>query len=96
MLTYRSGTCFDSYKATVAASANGTSGYGGTAPTTGWLANPGQPYAPSGDLTVCADYLRAGAYKSGTATVANTSMTSANTLPAITMSTTGACTVATS
>lgn len=96
VLTYRSGTCFDSYKATVAASANGTSGYGGTAPTTGWLANPGQPYAPSGDLTVCADYLRAGAYKSGTATVANTSMTSANTLPAITMSTTGACTVATS
>jgi prepilin-type N-terminal cleavage/methylation domain-containing protein len=96
VLTYRAGTCFDSYKATVAASANGTSGYGGTAPTTGWLANPGQPYAPSGDLTVCADFLRGGVWKMGTATVANINMTSANTLPAISMSTNGQCTVATS
>ena len=83
----------------MAASANGTSGYGGTAPTTGWLANPGQPYAPSGDLTVCADFLRGGVYKFGTATgatVANINMTSANTLPTISMTTNGQCAVATS
>jgi hypothetical protein len=96
VLTYRAGTCFDSYKATVAASANGTSGFGGTAPTNGWLANPGQPYAPTGDLTVCADFLNSGVYKSGTAAPANTSMTSLNAVASITMSTTGKCTVATS
>ena len=59
VLTYRSGTCFDSYKATVAASTNGKT-LGAAAPTTGWLANPGQPYAPSGDLTICVDYLVSG------------------------------------
>ena len=47
VLTYRSGTCFDSYKATVAASTNGKS-LGAAAPTTGWLANPGQPRAQRG------------------------------------------------
>ncbi len=96
VLTYRSGSCFDSYKATVAPSANGVTGYGGTAPANGWLLNPGQPYAPSGTLTVCADSNASGSYKDGTATVGNTSMTAANAVGAIAMTTTGQCTVATS
>ncbi|HTU96884.1 MAG TPA: carboxypeptidase-like regulatory domain-containing protein [Solirubrobacteraceae bacterium] len=100
VLTYRSGSCFDSYKATVATSANGVSGYGGTAPTNGWLLNPGQPYAPSGTLTVCADSNASGSYKYGTATVGNTNMTGTNPVPSpsgsIAMTTTGQCTVATS
>ncbi|HXD67850.1 MAG TPA: carboxypeptidase regulatory-like domain-containing protein [Solirubrobacteraceae bacterium] len=96
VLTYRSGSCFDSYKATVATSANGVTGYGGTAPANGWLRNPGQPYAPSGTLTVCADSNASGSYKDGTATVGNTNMTAANAVGAIAMTTTGQCTVATS
>jgi prepilin-type N-terminal cleavage/methylation domain-containing protein len=100
VLTYRSGTCFDSYKATVAASTNGKT-LGAAAPATGWLANPGQPYAPSGDLTICVDYLVSGStYLSGTNTTAgNTSMTAANavtpTTP-MTLAGSGKCTVATS
>jgi prepilin-type N-terminal cleavage/methylation domain-containing protein len=103
VLTYRSGSCFDSYKATVAPSANGVTGYGGTAPANGWLLNPGQPYAPNGTLTVCADSNASGSYKHGTSTVTptggalgNTNMTGANPVGAIAMTTTNPCTVATS
>jgi len=96
VLTYRSGSCFDSYKATVAPSANGVTGFGGTAPANGWLLNPGQPYGPSGTITVCADSNASGSYKYGTATVGNTSMTAANAVGAIAMTTTGSCAVATS
>ncbi len=97
VLTYRSGTCFDSYKATVAAATNGKT-LGAAAPTTGWLANPGQPYAPSGDLTICVDYLVSGStYLSGTNTsTVNTSMTAANLVTAMTLTGSGKCTVATS
>lgn len=96
VLTYRSGTCFDSYKATVA-SATGSTTAGATAPTTGWLAYPGQPYAPSGYLTVCADYGSGSTYVSATnATAANINMTAANTVPSMTLTTSGRCTVATS
>jgi prepilin-type N-terminal cleavage/methylation domain-containing protein len=96
VLTYRDATCFDSYKATVAASTNGLTTNAVT-PTTGWLANPGQPYAPSGDLTVCADYLVSGStFVKNTATPANTSMTAANVVSAMTLTTSGKCRVATS
>ena len=51
------------------------------APTTGWLANPGQPYARQRDLTVCADYNTCSgrAYYKNTATTGNTSFTGVNT-----------------
>jgi prepilin-type N-terminal cleavage/methylation domain-containing protein len=97
VLTYRSGTCFDSYKATVAASTNGKT-LGAAAPTTGWLANPGQPYAPGGNLTICVDYLVSGStYLSGTnTTTANVNMTASNPVTAMTLTGSGKCTVATS
>ncbi len=104
VLTYSSGGCVDSYKATVATPASG-SGLNATAPSTGWLASPGQPYAASASvLTVCADYtlasgviagLSAGTY-SGSVMTTNSSFTSVNpntsglTIPLTTL---GACSV---
>ena len=95
VLTYSSGGCTDSYQATVASPGNGVSGVGGTAPTTGWLASPGQPYGASGTLSVCADVLYQGTYYYGTVSTANTNMTAKNTVPAINVntSTSGRCPV---
>ena len=74
VLTYSasSSTCVDSYQASIA------SGSGGSAPSTGWLLNPGQPYAPSGDLTVCADYTSGTKTHYNSTTVSNTSLTGVN------------------
>lgn len=88
VLTYSGGGCTDRYKASIATPASGT-GVGATAPANGWLANPGQPYAPTGDLSVCADYaytvLGVTTWYAGTVAATNTSMTGANTVPAITL-----------
>jgi prepilin-type N-terminal cleavage/methylation domain-containing protein len=97
VLTYTNGTCKDQYEATIAPPASGT-GVGATAPTGtgGWLANPGQPYAPAGDLTICADY----AYVSGSTTTwytgtttafGNTSWTTPTTASAITLTSGSRC-----
>ena len=94
VLTYSSGGCVDTYRATVAAPASGTL-IGAVAPTTGWLASPGQPYAATSSvLSVCADYSSALGYFSGTVTTANASFTSVNpsaTGLTITLTSVGAC-----
>ena len=56
-------------------------------PKTGWLANPGQPYAPAGTLSVCADYNSGGISYTGSVTTANTLLTknSVNPVSTITM-----------
>jgi type II secretory pathway pseudopilin PulG len=54
-----------------------------TLPANGWLLNPGQPYAPSGTLTVCADYLLTGSYYNATVTTSNTSFIANNSVPTI-------------
>jgi type II secretory pathway pseudopilin PulG len=55
------------------------------APAAGWLANPGQPYAPSGTLTVCADYnVGGGNYRNASVTsLTNTNFATATAVPAI-------------
>ena len=57
------------------------------APTAGWLARPGQPYAPSGTLTVCADYLVSGTtYRNASvASLTNTNFGTATVVPTITI-----------
>jgi hypothetical protein len=72
VLTFNDGTCTDSWNPTLLSTPNAT---------TGWLKNPGQPYAPTGDLTVCADYNN---YKASV-TMANNSFTAANVVPALTI-----------
>ena len=65
----------------------------GAMPATGWLANPGQPFATTattgstksssgqtGSLTVCADY---NGYKNAVTSVTNTSFTAMNVVPTI-------------
>jgi Tfp pilus assembly protein PilV len=73
-----------------------------TEPTTGWLANPGQPFATTGtpasasgqtgSLSVCADYYTGSTYgyrNAAAANITNTSFTALNnTVPTITISTT--------
>ena len=89
------GTCTDRYEATVPtppSTANWMSGTNVSAPGGNWLVNPGQPYAPAGTLSVCADtYGNWGGYSGyfrGSATLSSaTSMTSANAIPAITITT---------
>ena len=82
VLTFSDGTCTDIWAATVFS--------GTTMPSTGWLANPGQPYAPAGDLSVCADYYNSttrGYYHAsvptGTTTLGNTSFSGPNSVPPI-------------
>jgi prepilin-type N-terminal cleavage/methylation domain-containing protein len=47
-LTFTGATCTDSWTPSITTAT--------TMPATGWLANPGQPYAASGTLSVCVDY----------------------------------------
>jgi Tfp pilus assembly protein PilV len=79
-LTYitSAGGCTDFWTPTISTAAVGAM------PATGWLANPGQPYAPSGTLTVCAD---TGSHKNSV-TTSNTNFTAANvvTVPITTIS----------
>jgi hypothetical protein len=55
------------------------------APAAGWLAYPGQPYAPSGTLTVCADYNVGGSsYRNASvSSLTNTNFGTATVVPAI-------------
>jgi type II secretory pathway pseudopilin PulG len=80
VLTYSDGTCTDSWIPTVASTMSATNG---------WLQNPGQPYAPAGSLTVCVDYntgtSRRPAYYHNAATTGNTSFSSVNPVPTITI-----------
>lgn len=78
-LTFTSTNCTDTWVPTITPAA--------TMPKTGWLANPGQPYAPASTLSVCADYNQAGTYYMGSVTTRNTLLTksSVNTVPTITM-----------
>jgi hypothetical protein len=54
-------------------------------PAVNWLARPGQPYAPSGTLTVCADYLVSGTtYRNASVTpLTNTNFSTATVVPTI-------------
>ncbi len=75
-LSFAGGGCTDSWTPTIASSAT----------PNGWLANPGQPYAGSGKLTVCADYTTGTRTYGATVTTGNTSLTAANpvTVPIVT------------
>jgi type II secretory pathway pseudopilin PulG len=84
-LSYSSGGCTDSWPATVTPLT--------TMPTTGWLQNPGQPYAAAGTLTVCADYKTGTStyYKGTSAVTGNTSFATpvaSNSVPTITLTST--------
>jgi hypothetical protein len=70
-------------------------------PATGWLANPGQPFATTGapasasgqtgTLSVCADYYTGGTFgyrNVAAANVTNTSFTALNAVPTITIANT--------
>jgi prepilin-type N-terminal cleavage/methylation domain-containing protein len=72
VLTFSDGTCTDSWSPTLLSTMNST---------TGWFKNPGQPYAPTGDLTVCADY---SGYKASV-TMANNNFSAANVVPTLTI-----------
>jgi type II secretory pathway pseudopilin PulG len=78
-LTFNDGTCTDTWTPTLASSIL----------TTGWLKNPGQPYAPTNDLTVCADFNTAtsgpAVYWKNTVTTSNTSFAGPNAIPTITI-----------
>lgn len=87
-LTFSSSGCTDTWLASLTAQTS--------MPTNGWLGNPGQPYAASGTLTVCADYdyynstKRTWTYYKGTASTGNSSFAAsniANQVPPITIST---------
>ena len=82
-LTYSDGTCTDSWYPPLASTMSASNG---------WLQNPGQPYAPSGTLTVCADYNTATtgtAYWKNTVTTSNTNFSAANLVPTITITKNG-------
>ena len=84
-LSYIGGGCTDAWTATVTTAT--------TMPATGWLQNPGQPYAPLGTLTVCADYKSGSSYYKGSVTTANTSFATtvtSNSVPTITLTSTSA------
>jgi Tfp pilus assembly protein PilV len=79
VFTFTDGTCTDIWPATIASAT--------TMPSTGWLANPGQPYAPAGDLSACADYYnpttRGYFHGSVAVTGGNTSFTGPNSVSTI-------------
>jgi type II secretory pathway pseudopilin PulG len=72
LLSYSDSTCSDSWRPPLLSTMNATNG---------WLKDPGQAYAPSGKLTVCADY---NGYESSV-TTGNTSFTAVNVVPTITI-----------
>ncbi len=78
--------CSDTWWASIASSSTGTGG---------WLAYPGQPYAPTGTLKVCADYKTGGGtyYNATSAVTQNTNFSTATTVPpiSITTGTSGQC-----
>lgn len=81
-LTFSDGTCTDTWTPTLLSASTAT----------GWFKNPGQPYAPTGTLTVCADYntgtTRNPIYWKNTETTSNTSFsgaTNANVIPTLTI-----------
>ncbi len=77
-LTFSGGNCSDSWTPTI------TTAAAGAMPANGWLANPGQPYAASGALTVCVDYAPSTSpnfYSMATITTGNANAT--NTVPPI-------------
>jgi hypothetical protein len=78
VLTYSDGTCTDQWRPPLLSTMN---------PTNGWLKNPGQPYAPSGTLTVCADYNPGSGtyYKASSPPMGNTNFSAANVVPTITI-----------
>ena len=80
VLTFSDGSCTDSWSPTMLSTINST---------TGWFTNPGQPYAPSGTLTVCADYnggtSRRPAYYKASVVTSNTHFRAANPVPTITI-----------
>ena len=79
-LSYSSGGCSDTWTPTITTAT--------TMPTTGWLANPGQPYAAAGTLTACADYQSGTSYYKGTASPTNASLTANNAVGTITLTST--------
>lgn len=82
-LSFTGGGCTDQWYATIAPPAT----LPATPPATGWLLHPGQPYAATGTLTVCADYQPSGSpttYKNSV-TTSNTSFTGTNVVPTITI-----------
>lgn len=76
VLTFSSGGCTDSWNAPLASTMSSTYG---------WLLNPGQAYAASGTLTVCADYNNGSTNYKQSVTTGNASFTAVNTVPAITI-----------
>jgi Tfp pilus assembly protein PilV len=70
--------CSDTWWASIVASPT-------TPPAANWLARPGQAYAPSGTLTVCADYnYSGGSYRNASATsITNTNFSTATVVPTI-------------
>lgn len=91
-LTYSDGSCSDTWTPTLNTTAS-------TTPANGWLLNPGQPYAPTNDLTVCAQYAVTRTTRRRTTTTnymasvttANTSFTAANNVTVPITTTTGTC-----
>lgn len=93
VFTFSDGTCTDIWPATVSPAT--------TMPSTGWLANPGQPYASQtgGYLSACADYYNSttrGYYHASVpVTNGNANFTGVNAVPPIAItegaSTTGKC-----
>jgi Tfp pilus assembly protein PilV len=83
-LTFSSGGCTDVWAPAVSSAALGSPP---TTPATGWLANPGQAYAGTGTLTVCADT----GTRKNSVTTSNTSFTSANVVTVPITTTSGTC-----
>lgn len=74
------GSCFDTWWASIIGAPAAP-----PAPAAGWLAYPGQSYAPTGTLTVCADYNVSGtSYRNASvSSLTNTNFGTATVVPAI-------------
>ncbi|HEX3691242.1 MAG TPA: carboxypeptidase-like regulatory domain-containing protein, partial [Solirubrobacteraceae bacterium] len=75
-LSFNSGGCSDQWYPTLASTMS---------TTYGWFQYPGQAYAPSGTLTVCADYKVGSTYYENSVTTGNTSFTGVNSVPTVTI-----------
>jgi len=76
VITYSDGTCMDQWRPPLPSTMNATNG---------WLKNPGQPYAPAGTLTVCADYNPGSQSYRQSVTTGNTDFSATNVVPTITI-----------